>query len=103
MNSFAQTGGARLDSINVRHPLAILTGDANALHLQCMGREYHFPRNRIRRLRLHQGLFSSGLRIEHGEDALPQFVVFWASIFFWTSGFRNLKMQLRKLGYEIVA
>jgi len=48
-------------------------------------------------------MFSVGLRIEHAEQLVPRFVVFWASLFFWTSGFPNLKERLEGLGYEIAA
>ena len=98
MSSFKQTGGARLDSFN-----ATLSGNPEALRLACLGREYHFPRNSIRRLRRHRGIFSVGLCIEHTQDSLPQFVVFWASLFFWTSGFQKLKTQLESAGYKVAA
>jgi hypothetical protein len=101
--AFTETGGARLDFFNATCPFATLSGDAQALQLSCLGRCYIFPKSSIRRLSRHRGIFSVGLRIEHAEKSYPQFVVFWASIFFWTSGFRKLKAQLESLGYEIVA
>ena len=100
---FSQTGGLRLDWINATAPFAALSANSDAIHLACLGREYHFPRRTIRQLRRHRGLFSVGLRIEHTQDSLPEFVVFWASVFFWTSGFKNLKRELEGLGYEIAA
>ena len=103
MSTFTQTGGARLDYFNATFPFATLSGDANALHLTCLGRGYDFPRRSIQRLSRHRGLFSVGLRIEHTQDSLPEFVVFWASVFFWTSGFQRLKTELESLGYEIAA
>jgi hypothetical protein len=99
----SQTGGARLGWFNASFPLATLSADRETLHLSCCGREYHFPRGTIRRLRRHRGLFSVGLRIEHTRDLLPEFVVFWAAVFFWTSSFANLKQKLESLGYEIIA
>jgi len=63
----------------------------------------HFPRSSLRQLRRHRGLFSVGLRIEHTQDSLPEFIVFWASVFFWTSGFQKLRTQLESLGYDIAA
>ena len=101
MSTFTQTGGARLDNFNATFPFATLSGDSEAIHLSCGEREYHFPRTSIRRLRRHRGLFSVGLQIEHSQDSLPEFVVFWASPFFWTSGFQRLKTQLESLGYDI--
>ncbi len=103
MTTFTQTGGARLDSFNASYPFATLSGDSDALHLTCLGREYHFPRSSIRQLRRHRGLFSVGLRIEHTQDSLPGFIVFWASVFFWTSGFQKLRTQLESLGYDVAA
>src|ERR1043165_1801517 len=99
MASFTQSGGARLDNFNATFPFATLSADADALHLSCGDRDYHFPRNTIRRLSQHRGMFSVGLRIEHTQASLPEFVVFWASAFFWTSGFQKLQTQLQNLGY----
>lgn len=101
---FTQTGGARLDSFNASMPLATLSGDQHALKLSCLGRDYVFLKSRIERLSRHRGIFSVGLRIEHHEESLPQFVVFWASaFFFWTWGFFLLKTRLESLGYEVRA
>jgi hypothetical protein len=98
---FTQTGGARLDGFNASWPFATLSASQGAIQLSCLGREYAFPRQTIQRLRRHRGLISVGLRIEHKVESLPAFVVFWASVFFWTSGFRKLKAQLEGLGYEV--
>ncbi len=103
MIAFTQTGGARLGHINASFPLATLSGDSEGLRLTRRGSEHHFPRNSIRRLRRHRGLFSVGLRIEHTQDSLPGFVVFWVSAFFWTSGFEKLRAQLESRGYDVVA
>jgi hypothetical protein len=103
MAKFTQTGGARLDYFNATYPFATLSGDSEALHLSCLGREYHFPRSSIRRLSRHRGLFSVGLRSEHTQDSLPGFMVFWASVFFWTSDFQRLRTQLETLGYDVAA
>ena len=103
MTTFTQTGGARLGNVNASYPFATLSGDADALRLSCLGREYYFPRSSIRQLRRHRGLFSVGLRIEHTQDSLPEFIVFWASVFFWTSGFQKLRTQLQSLGYDVAA
>jgi hypothetical protein len=101
MSTFKKIGGVRLDNFNATYPFATLSGDSDRLVLRCLGRDYNFPRNRIRRLSRHRGIFSIGLRIEHSQDALPQFVIFWASMFFWTSGFRRLKTALEELGYQV--
>ncbi len=83
--------------------MATFSGDQDALHLSCLGRDYHFSRNSIRRLSRHRGLFSVGLRIEHTQDSLPEFIVFWASVVFWDTGFEKLKAQLESLGYAVAA
>jgi len=102
MPSFTQVGGARIGEwFNASYPAAVLSADSDALHLSCLGREYHFPRSSILRLRRHRGLFSVGLRIEHSADSIPEFIVFWASLFFWTSGFQTLKARLEGLGYDV--
>lgn len=103
MATFSQTGGARLGWLNASFPMATLSGDQDALHLCCLGREYHFERSSIRRLSRHRGLFSVGLRIEHTQESLPEFIVFWASLAFWDAGFDELKTQLESLGYVVSA
>ena len=99
----SQTGGARLGHFNASYPFATLSADSQMLRLTCLGRDYVFPRSSIQRLSRHRGLFSVGLRVEHTEPSYPQFIVFWASVFFWTSGFQRLRTQLESLGYAIAA
>jgi hypothetical protein len=103
MIAFVDTGGVRLNSFSATWPLAKLTVKSDAIDLVCLGRDYHFPRSTIQRLSKHRGLFSIGLRIEHSNVTLPAFVVFWASIFWWSRGFRKLKAQLEAFGYDVVA
>ena len=99
--AITQTGGVRLDSFNATWPFATLSATGEELRLFCLGREYLFPRSHIRSMSRYRGIFSVGLQIEHSNPSFPQFIVFWASLFFWTSGFRRLKAQLERLGYEI--
>ncbi|MDB6031069.1 MAG: hypothetical protein JWM16_1407 [Verrucomicrobiales bacterium] len=100
----SQTGGARLGEwFNASYPNASLSADNNAIQISCLGRDYIFPKSSINKLSRHRGIFSVGLRIEHQNAHIPEFIVFWASIFFWTSGFNNLKAQLENLGYLIDA
>jgi hypothetical protein len=102
--AFTDTGGARIGEwFNATYPLATLSGDASGLHLMCPGHDYHFPRRTIHRLRRHRGFMSVGLQIEHTQEAVPEFIVFWASVFFWTRGFQKLKKELERLGYEVAA
>lgn len=99
--TFTQTGGARLGMFNASYPFATLSVTPDALCLSCLGRDYRFPKGSIRGLSKHQGVFSTGLRIEHTDPSAPTFVVFWASVFFWTSGFEKLKTQMEGLGYKV--
>jgi hypothetical protein len=100
---FKQTGGARIGFLNATYPFALLSGDADALDLSCLGRAYHFPRSSILRLSRHRGLISVGLRIEHNQDSLPNFIVFWSSMVFWPSRFNILLAELDALGYDVAA
>src|ERR1700735_5462871 len=77
---FSRTGGARIDGLNWTSPFATLSADPSALHLSCVGREYHFPRNTIQKLCRHRGVFSVGLQVVHTQDSLPEIIVFWTSV-----------------------
>lgn len=88
---------------NASYPFATLSVTPDALCLSCLGRDYRFPKGNIRSLSRHQGAISTGLRIEHTDPLAPKFVVFWASVFFWTSGFDKLKTQMEGLGYKVRA
>ena len=101
ITTFRQTGGARIGFLNATYPVAVLSADADALDLSCLGRKYHFPRSSILRLSRHRGLISAGLRIEHTQDFLPEFIVFWSSIFFWSSRFNILLTELEALRYDV--
>lgn len=101
--AFKQTGGARLGSINATWPFASLFATSEELQLACLGCHYKFPRSTIQRLGEYRGYFSTGLRIEHSNLAIPAFVVFWTSVFFWTAPFQLLKRRLQDLGYEVHA
>jgi hypothetical protein len=103
MAEFKQVGGARLGNFNATFPFATLSGDSDGLHLSCFGWRYHFARADILGLRRHRGLFSTGLRIEHSQDSVPELVVFWTFGFLGSSAYQNLCSQLERLGYEIRA
>src|SRR5215468_2217839 len=98
---FTQIGGARLDFFNATWPFARLSGNSDAILLGCLGRKYFFPKTKIVRLRRYRGILSTGLQIEHTERSFPGFVVFWASVFSWSCGFKRLKSSLEDLGYEV--
>ena len=97
----SQVGGARLDNFNASYPFAKLTATPIALELTCFNRRYIFPKKNILRISVYRGFVSVGLRIEHRIPSYPRFVVFWASIFSWNSGYRRLQDQLEMLGYVI--
>jgi len=99
--SYEQKGGARLGWLSASWPFARLSASRESLRLSCPGRDYVFPRSSIRKLSRHRGIFSVGLRIEQRDEVAPEFIVFWASVFFWSSGFRKLRAHLEGLGYEI--
>ena len=101
ITTFTQAGGARIGMLNSSWPFATLSASNEVLHVSAIGRDYSFPKSSIRSLRKHRGVFSTGLRIDHTQPSAPAFVVFWASLFFWTSGFQKLKTRLESLGYEI--
>ena len=94
--SFVQTGGVRIGrGFNATWPFAnLMVGDEN-LTLICLWKNWTFPKGSIRRLSKHQGLFSSGLRIEHDIALYPAFIVFWSM------GFVELKSELEKSGYVV--
>ncbi|MBM4380866.1 MAG: hypothetical protein FJ086_16425 [Deltaproteobacteria bacterium] len=95
------TGGARVGSLNVTWPFASLSASREVLRLSCLGREYLFPRRSITRLSPHEGLVSTGLRIEHAVADVPAFVVFWSSFIPGAGRFRRLEDELEFLGYAV--
>jgi hypothetical protein len=94
-HEFKQVGGARLGWFNASRPFASLSISRDSLTLNCCGLTYVFPREAIRQLARHKGLFSTGLRIEHAQPRAPKRVVFW------TSAFADLARELETLGYAI--
>ena len=104
MQEFTVTGAARLDSWFATWPHAKLSANAGALSLSFFRRTYNIPKGSIRRLSKSRNFFSYGLRIEHTEASVPEFVVFCPNIvFLWKNGFNKLKVELGILGYEVAA
>lgn len=94
--SFVQTGGVRIGegllAFNASWPFAKLeVGDEN-LTLTCLWKKWTFAKRSIRRLSEHQGIVSSGLRIEHDVADYSTFFVFWSC------GIAKLKCELEKRG-----
>ena len=99
--TFIQTGGARLGmfkcKLAIRHPFS----HAQLLRLSCLGREYSLPKSSIRRLGRHRGMLSAGLRIEHTDSSLPEFIVFSpVSRLEWALGY--LPQNTRAMRYQRV-
>lgn len=98
--TFSQTGGVRvgwgtLISFNASWPFASLLVDDSELTLACLWKRWVFPRSYIRRLSQRQGIFSVGLRIEHGIESYPEYLVFW------TFRFPHLQRELEQRGYDV--
>ncbi len=80
---YSQVGGCRVGrnfwlSFNASWPFATLDVHEDRVVLAGLWRTYVFPRAGIIRLSDYEGLFASGLRIEHSIAAYPRLVVFWA-------------------------
>jgi hypothetical protein len=98
--TFSQTGGVRvgwgtLISFNASWPFASLLVDNSELILACLWKRWVFPRSYIRKLSKCQGIFSVGLRIEHGIESYPEFLVFW------TFRFPHLQRELEQRRYDV--
>lgn len=87
----------------VSYPFAILALDEKNIRISYFGRNIDFQRIAIKRLSRRRGWLSLGLCIEHHLASVPSPVIFWASAFFFTSGFRTLEQRLRQFGYDIDA
>jgi len=95
-------GGARIGehswyALNASWPLAELRIGNSALELSCLRKRWVFPKESIVRLSRHRGLFSVGLRVEHGVKDYEPFVVFW------TFRFGRLRQELESRGYLVHA
>lgn len=99
--SFTQTGGVRFGWFNASSPFATFSGRPDELGLSFFGRDYRFPKDGIRYLQKHEGIFFMGLRIDHTLETVPRKVVFWVPGFRGASEFEKLKARLEALGYEV--
>lgn len=83
MTTFTQTGGARIGegtllAFNATWPFATITINELQIELQCLWMRWIFPKQTIRNLILHDGAFSTGLRIDHTNKNYDGFIVFWS-------------------------
>ncbi|QDT63101.1 hypothetical protein [Calycomorphotria hydatis] len=101
LHPLTKTGGARIGIVNVSWPFVKLTVTEDAIQLSRPGPNYHFPKESIRSLSRHRGVVTNGLRIEHNNSSLPEFIVFWPSLFCWSSDFQKLKTQIEELGHTV--
>jgi hypothetical protein len=69
--------------------------DESELLLSFLGKRWRFPKAKILRLSSHDSLFSDGLRIEHGVEQHPEFIVFWSL------HFADLKRELEHRAYTV--
>jgi len=98
--TFTQTGGIRIgegifSAFNASWPFARLLISPKQVCLSCFSYQYSFPKESVRRLSRHRGVFSVGLRIEHTIPMYPVFLVFW------TFKYAALKRQLVEMGYTV--
>jgi hypothetical protein len=101
--TISQIGGARVGVfMNATWPLAKLVANSDELTLRVVVLKYSFPKASIVRISEHTGplagvlprFITSGLRIEHRNKNVPDFVVFW------TSHSSDLLKQLASMGYQ---
>jgi hypothetical protein len=96
---FSQTGGVSIGrglfSFKATVPFAALAVTDSGLKLSVGGERYLFPRQDIRKLGKHVGLFSSGLKIEHSVSPYA------SPIIFWTDQFDELKQALEERGFNL--
>ena len=83
MKTFTQTGGARIGegaflAFNATWPFATLTIDEREIALRCLWMKWIFPKETIRYLTVHDGVFSTGMRIDHTNKSYTGFIVFWS-------------------------
>jgi hypothetical protein len=100
MTAFMQTGGARIGegvflAFNATWPFATLTIDERQIALRCLWMNWIFPKETIRYLTVHDGAFSTGLRIDHTNQNYTGFIVFWSF------GIGKLLQELSARGYAV--
>ena len=98
--AFSQTGGIRVGggafiAFNASWPFASLRVDDSKLTLNCLAKQWIFPKASICRLSRHIGLFTDGLRIEHSIENYTDLLVFWSF------RFGRLQRELEQRGYEL--
>ena len=92
---FTQIGGVRLDMTNATWPFAKITVSEKNIKLKILFKEYSLKKEDVIGLRKYNGLFSTGLLIEHNKSAYPHHIVFW------TFGFKKLKTNIEKIGFSV--
>jgi hypothetical protein len=86
---FTQRGGARRGGANYTWPFERLSVYEDELILS----ETKISKENIEKLSKHNGIFSSGLRIDRKSNN--------ELLIFWTFNFRALKNALEKAGYTV--
>ena len=105
VDEYTETGGLRWGksfwyASNFTWPFATLKASRDRLIIRVgifklYQKTFEFSRSEIKSIKRRRGLFSVGVMIEHSEEEYPPFILFW------TFNFRNLRMRLNQLGYEI--
>jgi hypothetical protein len=95
-----QTGGYRVGrnswfAFNASWPFGTLQVRPHEIALRCISRSYLFSASSVERLSFHDGLFSSGLRIEHSVADYPVFIAFWSP------NIEELQRGLREAGFHV--
>ena len=57
---------------------------------------FEFTRSEIKGIRKHRGFISVGVVIEHNKGEYPPFILFW------TFDYPKLKVELNRLGYQVL-
>ncbi len=95
-----QTGGYRVGrnawfAFNASWPFGTLQVRRAELVLRCIVRRFVFSSSSVDRLSFYDGLFSSGLRIEHSIADYPAFIAFWSP------NVEELCFGLREAGFHV--
>ena len=70
-------GGVRIGGFNATWPFATLEIDDDQIVVRTGRRKIHFDRESIRALNRYQGIFSSGLQIQHYLSSVDRLFIFW--------------------------
>ena len=93
----SQIGGARVGGFNASWPFASLKVTGDQITLSVFSKKYEIEKGKINSIKRYRGLFSTGLKIEHSKNEMPEHLIFW------TFSFNKLKQALEEIGYSVDA